>query len=104
MWSAEQRRRGMEDAAFEGGERGVALGMGCLLGDEAVARGDDAAGEHEVVVAGERLDGHAVGIFVLAGWPQTHGAAAKGGDAVMEQARVIGIGPGTRSVDFRPNF
>jgi hypothetical protein len=59
----QQFRRGSCDAAFEDDKRSVAFGMWHGLGKETAARGNDAAGEHKVVVQLEGLDGHSVGIL-----------------------------------------
>src|SRR5579863_5743301 len=60
--------------------------MGCGFGDDASAGGDDAAGEHEIVVHLERLDRHAVGILMPAGCPHPYQAAADVGGKHTNQA------------------
>ena len=59
--------------------------------DQTAARGNDAAGEHEVVVLLEILDGHAVGILMpAAGTPTPRGVVA-GHHTVEIRAWIVGI-------------
>src|SRR5271166_4806595 len=75
-----------------GANRRVAFGVRRGRGDDAAAGGDDAAGEHEVVVQFERLDRHAVGIFLFPRRAHAHGATIEVGDTIEERPGIVGVG------------
>ena len=61
------------------------------LRDDAAAGSDDASGKHEIVVQFERLDRHAIGIFVFPCRTHAHGAVTEGGDAIEKRPTIVGV-------------